>query len=198
MQIRSLSVGCVVLAIAVALARAAEPNKATLTIALDDTPQSRMLKSELTRDWTQPNPTVARRLTRSQKKDVATRGAQLNAIASKIDAYFRIIYVTPDDAPHSVRFHLPAVRINRGAWETLDRRAFAFEGRPLVTLDWYRARHACFVATPRAPPAGTTGPTAAKRAGRAPKPLKHPPLGSVRIRFLPANEPFFTDEPLYE
>ncbi|HEV3303080.1 MAG TPA: hypothetical protein VG055_25735 [Planctomycetaceae bacterium] len=154
MQIRSLSVGCVVLAIAVAvaLARAAEPNKATLTIALDDSPQSRMLRSELTRDWTQPNATVARRLTRSQKNDVATRGAQLNAIASKIDAYFRIIFVTPDDAPLSVRFHLPAVRINRGAWETLDRRAFAFEGRPLVTLDWYRARHACICRdTPRAP-----------------------------------------------
>jgi hypothetical protein len=116
--------------------------KPTLTIALDDTARSQMLKSELTRDWRQPNRAVAQRLTRSQKRDVATRGAQLNALAAKIDGYFRIVYVAPDDVPLSVRFHLPAVRINRGPWETLDPRAFAFEGRPLVTLDWYRSRHA--------------------------------------------------------
>jgi hypothetical protein len=117
-------------------------DKTALTIALDDSPHSRMLKRELTRDWTQPNPAVANRLTRSQKRDVATRGTQLNALAAKIDGYFRIVYTTPDDLPLSIRFHLPAVRINRGPWETLDPRAFAFEGRPLVTLDWYRSRHA--------------------------------------------------------
>jgi hypothetical protein len=120
-------------------------DKPTLTIALDDSPRSRMLKCELTRDWTQPNPAVAKRLTRSQKKDLATRGLQLNALAAKIDGYFRIVYATSDGAPLSIRFHLPAVRINRGAWETLDPRAFVFEGRPLVTLDWYRSRHAAIV-----------------------------------------------------
>ncbi|HET6327804.1 MAG TPA: hypothetical protein VFG04_24180 [Planctomycetaceae bacterium] len=117
--------------------------KPTLTIALDDGPHSRMLKSELTRDWTQPNPVL--RLTRAQKHDLRTRGTQLNALAAKIDSHFHIVYVTAGietTVPLSIRFHLPAVRINRGRWETLDPRAFAFEGRPLVTLDWYRSRHA--------------------------------------------------------
>jgi hypothetical protein len=134
------------------IVRGGELAKPTLTIALDDSPQSRMVKSELTRDWTQPNRAVVKTLTRWQKKDVATRGAQFNAIATKIDGYFRVVYVKADEVPLSVRFHLPAVRINRGTWETLDRRAFAFEGRPLVTLDWYRARHASICRdAPRAP-----------------------------------------------
>ena len=122
---------------------AALAGKPTLTIALDESPHSRMLKSELTRDWTQPNPAL--KLTRSQKHDLQTRGTQLNALAAKIDGYFQIVYLTPgieDTVPLAIRFHLPAIRINRGRWETLDPRAFAFEGRPLVTLDWYRSRHA--------------------------------------------------------
>ncbi len=129
---------------------AAEPCKPTLTIALDGSPRSRMLRSELARDWAQPNPSL--KLTRRQKKDVAARGAQLNAIAAKINAHFRIVYVTADEAPLSIRFHLPAIRINRGQWEPLDRRAFAYEGRPLVTLDWYRSRHAAIARdAPRSP-----------------------------------------------
>ena len=103
-----------------------------------------MLRSELTRNWTRPNPTI--RLTRPQKKELETRGKELNALAAKIGAYFRIVYVTADETPLSVRFHLPAVRINRGVWETLDRRAFAFSGRPLMTLDWYRARRVAIAA----------------------------------------------------
>ncbi|HEV8000875.1 MAG TPA: hypothetical protein VGP63_13410 [Planctomycetaceae bacterium] len=114
--------------------------KPTLMIALDEGPHSRMLKSELTRDWTRPNPAL--KLTRSQKHDLQTRGTQFNALAAKIDGYFHVVYVTPEQIPLSVRFHLPAIRISRGRWETLDPRAFAFEGRPLVTLDWYRSRHA--------------------------------------------------------
>jgi hypothetical protein len=115
-------------------------DKPTLTIAIDDGPQSQMLRGELTRDWTRPNPAV--RLSRAQSRDVQARGAQLNALAAKIRSFFRIVYVTADETPLSVRFRLPAVRINRGAWESLDRRAFAFSGRPLMTLDWYRARRA--------------------------------------------------------
>jgi hypothetical protein len=130
-----------------AMTRADRP---TLTIALDDSRQSRVLKSELTRDWTQPNPAL--RLSARQRADVKARGAQLNAIAAKIGGYFHIVYTTADDVPLAVRFHLPAVRINRGTWESLDRRAFLFEGRPLVTLDWYRARHASIARdAPRAP-----------------------------------------------
>jgi hypothetical protein len=135
--------------IGVSIVRADKP---TLTIALDDGPRSQMLLRELTRDWTRPNPGVAKTLSRSQRHDVAARGAELNAIAAKIAGHFRVVYATPDDVPLSIRFHLPAVRINRGAWETLDARAFAFEGRPLMTLDWYRARHAAIARdAPRLP-----------------------------------------------
>jgi hypothetical protein len=116
----------------------AEPRKPTLTIALDDGPRSMMLKRELQRDWLQPNPAV--KLAAKQRAEVARRGAELNKLAAKIDGYFRIVYVGRDDVPLSVT--LPAVRVNRGKWEPLDGRAFAFESRPLVTLDWYRARHA--------------------------------------------------------
>jgi hypothetical protein len=151
MRIDVLCVGRALLVTAAAsIACAAEPQKPTLTIALDDGWQSRMLKSELTRDWTRPNPAI--KLSRTQKKDMHARGTQLNAIATKIEDYFRIVYVGPDDVPLSVRFHLPAVRINRGAWEPLDRRAFVFDGRPLVTLDWYRTRHASIARdAPRTP-----------------------------------------------
>ena len=111
---------CLALVASALRASAGDARKPTLAIALDDGPQSQMLKSELTRDWTRPNPTI--RLTRSQKKELETRGKELNALAAKIGAYFRIVYVTADETPLSVRFHLPALRINRGVWETLDRR----------------------------------------------------------------------------
>lgn len=138
------AITCLALAISAVRASAADARKPTLAIALDDGSQSQMLRSELTRNWTRPNPTI--RLTRPQKKELETRGKELNALAAKIGAYFRIVYVTADETPLSVRFHLPAVRINRGVWETLDRRAFAFSGRPLMTLDWYRARRVAIAA----------------------------------------------------
>jgi|GEM_PF-4470539 hypothetical protein len=138
------AITCLALAGSAVRASAADARKPTLAIALDDGPQSQMLRSELTRNWTRPNPTI--RLTRSQKKELETRGKELNALAAKIGAYFRIVYVTADETPLSVRFHLPALRINRGVWETLDRRAFAFSGRPLMTLDWYRARRVAIAA----------------------------------------------------
>ncbi len=142
--LRATLAACLTLAASALTATAADPRKPTLTVALDDGPHSQMLRAELTRDWTRPNPEI--RLTRFQTKQLEARGKELNALSAKIGTYFRIVYVTGDKAPLSLRFHLPAVRINRGAWETLDRRAFAFSGRPLMTLDWYRARHAAIAA----------------------------------------------------
>jgi hypothetical protein len=135
---------CLALAASALKASADDARKPTLAIAPDDGPQSQMLRSELTRDWTRPNPAI--RLTRSQKKELETRGKELNASAAKIASHFRIVYVKADETPLSIRFHLPAVRTNRGAWETLDRRAFAFSGRPLMTLEWYRARRVAIAA----------------------------------------------------
>ncbi len=115
------------------------PRKPTLYVALDDGPRSQMLHSELTRNWTVPNPSV--RLTASQERDLLKRGSELNRIGARLGSYFRIEFVSADAVPLSVRFKLPAIRINRGAWEVLDKRAFAYEGRPLVTLEWYRRQH---------------------------------------------------------
>src|ERR1700688_2061103 len=71
---------CLVIVSLMLCSPVALPGKPTLTIAFDDGPHSRMLKSELTRDWTQPNPAL--KLTRSQKHNLQTRGTQLNALAA--------------------------------------------------------------------------------------------------------------------
>jgi hypothetical protein len=121
-------------------AYAAEPvRKPTLSLALDDAAPSRMLRSELSRDWLQPNAAVV--LTRRQRSDLAVIGHSMNAIQRQILLEFRIVYVEADAVPLPQRLHLPAIRINRGRWESIDRRAFAFETRPLLTLDWYRTRY---------------------------------------------------------
>jgi hypothetical protein len=128
----------------VLVVRSAEPpRKPTLSIALDDTPASRMLRAELSRDWLHANPAVV--LTRRQQTDLAVIGHSMHAIQAQLIAQFVIVYIDSNSAEDTVslpdRLRLPAVRINRGRWESLDRRAFAFETRPLLTLDWYRTRY---------------------------------------------------------
>jgi hypothetical protein len=122
------------------LAFAAEPpRKPTLALALDDGAPSRMLRSELSRNWLRPNAAIV--LTRRQRSDLAIIGHSMQALQAQLVAEFVIVYVEPEAVPSSTRLHLPAIRINRGRWESIDRRAFAFETRPLLTLDWYRARY---------------------------------------------------------
>ena len=120
------------------LANSAEPGrKPTLWLALDDNAASRMLRAELSRDWTRPNRAVI--LTPAQRRDLAEIGRRMNGVKEVIVRQFVIVYVGPESPPAARRFSLPALRINRGRWESIDRRAFAFETRPLLTLDWYRA-----------------------------------------------------------
>jgi hypothetical protein len=122
-------------------ASASEPRrKATLSIALDDSAASQMLRAEMSRDWLQANSRVV--LTKRQKTDLAVIGRSMNAIQAQLLAEFMVLYVDRDCVPLPERLYLPAIRINRGRWESLDRRAFAFETRPLLTLDWYRTRYA--------------------------------------------------------
>jgi hypothetical protein len=119
----------------------AEPvRKPTLSLALDDGPRSQMLRSELSRDWLKPNAAIV--LTRHQRTDLLVTGNSMNAIRWQLVAQFVIVFVGPDSVPFPTRLHLPAIRVNRGRWESIDRRAFAFETRPLLTLDWYRTRYA--------------------------------------------------------
>ncbi len=128
---------------------AAEPlRKPTLWLALDESAPSQMLRGELSRNWLCPNRDLV--LSRRQRNDLAVIGHSMNALRAQIFAQFTVEYVEPESVPLSamgadgtrVRRHLPALRINHGRWESLDRRAFAFETRPLLTIDWYRARYA--------------------------------------------------------
>ena len=114
--------------------------KATLSIALDDSAASQMLRAELSRDWLRANSRLV--LTRRQQADLAAIGRSMNAIQAQLLAEFTVVFVDRDCVPLPERLHLPAIRINRSRWESLDRRAFAFETRPLLTLDWYRTRYA--------------------------------------------------------
>jgi hypothetical protein len=110
------------------------PYRAVLWIALDDGRYSQMLQRELERDWSRPNPAVV--LTSRERAAVARVAAEMSGLQQALHARFEILYV---ERPPFVC--TPAVRIGRGRWESLDRRAFAFETMPLRTLDWYRARH---------------------------------------------------------
>jgi hypothetical protein len=137
----TVSLGLLAVTMATSTASAAEPlRKATLSIAIDDSTASKMLRAELRRDWLHANPGAV--LTKRQKADLAVIGHSMHAIQSQLFAQFVIVYVEPESVPLPERLHLPAVRINRGRWESLDRRAFAYETRPLLTLDWYRTRYA--------------------------------------------------------
>ncbi len=122
-------------------AQTAEPQrKTTLSIVLDDSAASQMLRAELSRDWLHSNPNLV--LSKRQRADLAVIGRSMNAIQARLVAQFAIVFVESDSVPLPERLHLPAVRINRSRWESLDRRAFVFETRPLLTLDWYRTRYA--------------------------------------------------------
>jgi hypothetical protein len=116
------------------------PRKPTLWLALDESGPSQMLRGELSRNWLCPNRDVV--LSRRQRNDLAVIGHSMNALRAQIFAQFTVKFVERDCVPFPACLHLPALRINRGRWELLDRRAFAFETRPLLTLDWYRARYA--------------------------------------------------------
>src|SRR6202035_2837822 len=109
------------LCILASLTSRARADKPHLSIALDDGPRSRMIKSELTRDWTKPNvpPTTLR-----ASMDVAIQGRRLEKLRREVCGYFAIRFVDEDCVPFPQRRRLPAVRINRGRWESMDVRAF--------------------------------------------------------------------------
>jgi hypothetical protein len=110
------------------------PQRTLLWVALDDDRRSEMLRHELERDWHRPNPAVV--LNPRERIAVARLADDMSRLQRALHARFEILYVEP---PPFVQ--APAVRIGRGRWESLDRRAFAFETLPLRTLEWYRARH---------------------------------------------------------
>jgi hypothetical protein len=149
LEAQRLALGVVLVGLLIALsvvllcpvrAKCEEPREPILRIALDDSPQSQMLKAELTRDWHRPNPRVA--LSRRQNTDLAVIGHTMAGIQWDINRTFAVTYVGRDAVPFPTRLHLPAIKMPSAQWESIDRRAFAFKTRPLLTLDWYRTRYA--------------------------------------------------------
>jgi hypothetical protein len=111
------------------------PHRAVLWIALDHDRRSRMLQSELERDWSRPNPAIV--LTLRERAGVARLAQEMAGLQRALHDRFQVLYV---ERPPFVR--APAVRIGHGRWESLSPRAFVYETLPLRTLDWYRVRHA--------------------------------------------------------
>ncbi len=110
---------------------AADKRKPILWIALDDGWRSTMLKCEMERDWTRPNPAI--KLTIRDKRRLAEVCLETCECQRQIRRRFVIRYCDP---PMLVK--CAAIRINNGAWETIDSRAFLYETRPIRTIDWYR------------------------------------------------------------
>lgn len=104
------------------------PRVYTVLVALDDSWQSRMLKSELTRDW--------ERCESSARLDLKTRDKLwgLNQQAWVLRRSFRFVF----DAEAPIGTKKPAIRIGAGTWETLDKRIFRYSTLPLQSICWYR------------------------------------------------------------
>src|SRR5579862_2527049 len=112
---------------------APKPRKLHLKLALGKDWRSEMLRRELERDWTRPNPALF--LTASQKSELATAAQAMSDMQRLVRERFIIEFVDPLQI---ATIDLPAAQIGRGPWQTIDRRAFTIETRPLETLDWWR------------------------------------------------------------
>lgn len=110
-----------------------KPRKLHLKLALGKDWRSEMLRRELERDWTRPNPALF--LTASQKSELATAAQAMSDMQRLVRERFIIEFVDPLQI---ATIDLPAAQIGRGPWQTIDRRAFTIETRPLETLDWWR------------------------------------------------------------
>ena len=91
-------------------------------VALDDSFESQLLKSELTRDWLKPKWRDRNYL------------RQLQSISRDLRRDFRFNFA-PDTPPGLNR---PAIKVGSGPWEVLDKRIFRYSTLPLKSLCWYR------------------------------------------------------------
>jgi hypothetical protein len=110
-----------------------KPRKLHLRLALGKDWRSDMLRRELERDWTRANPALI--LTARQKSELASAAQAMGHMQRLVRERFTIEFVDGFQIPTS---DLPAAQIGRGPWQTIDRRAFTIETRPLETLDWWR------------------------------------------------------------
>lgn len=95
----------------------------TLFIRIGDNHESRLLKSELTRDWFK---------LRSYRASHIFHAAVLANDRANIRARIEFVHV---DRHSDLRS--PAYKIGRyGRWQAFDRRTFAFTGRPTRTVRW--------------------------------------------------------------
>lgn len=109
-----------------------EPNSAKpkqrsreLYVALDDDFDSKLLKSELTRDWVKPG------VSGNEAKTLA----EMKKLSVFLKANLKIIFVERPNTPDGVK--LPAIRFGRSRWVTLDKRMFRMSTWPLKSMEWH-------------------------------------------------------------
>lgn len=100
---------------------------------------SQMLRSELERDWTKPNPKL--NFNEKQLDEARKWGEQYNLMLAEIKnrLNFKFVEYLDDgyDVPRGTK--LPAIKFGKyGQWESLDPRAFSTTTMPLLTINWHR------------------------------------------------------------
>lgn len=111
-------------------------DKPKLYILGDGEKQSKMLQAELERDWTtKPRPSVWvwSNLSEDEQQSFLENGKRLNKISKHIHDKFEIIYVK---WPYAHAKEYPAIKIGRGLYEPVDKRAFLTTSYPLLTMQY--------------------------------------------------------------
>jgi len=98
-----------------------------LTIGLDKSWESRILHSELTRDWTQPNKEVWDQLSPDQRNRAYKRGIYFNNIIEEIKGNFDIEFLEYDigNELYYTKGDYPKYKIrDNGVWKEFPKEAF--------------------------------------------------------------------------
>jgi len=112
------------------------PQKEIMYITVEDDRESKMIQSELTRDWRKPNPNI--QFDEQTLEQIQKRGEELNKLRDSLNLEFRFldpVHTPLHIKPLSYRFH-------RTEWEEIDHRAFLTTTFPLKTVCYlYRLKN---------------------------------------------------------
>lgn len=105
----------------------------TLYISVNSEFESQLIQSELTRDWTQFNPSAD--LTKEQKGKFKTQGEKFNELRDSLNLKFE--FVTPNE--WTLRLKPLSYKFGKyDEWEEFDKRAFITDSYPLKTVEYLR------------------------------------------------------------
>lgn len=103
-----------------------------LYIAINSSFESSLLKDELTRDWTKPNPDALKTMTEQDKENLYLLGNKFNLIRESLNLKFK--FVEWPNVPNDLRIY-PSFKFGKyGVWEPFDKRAFQTTTMPLLTV----------------------------------------------------------------